>query len=194
MPTLTDLLHQRVPLPVIAAHLDALSPAARVAGTNALPAKLQALLFELAQGSACTLDRDFVPGAAPLTEVIHDGRNSLPLFRHFQKRFTPARPADGHVAWGYNEQAMQPFTGPGYFVAREEALDGTPTVVIDYERPAQGRAPGWPEIRPNSARLGRFVYFGTQDWMWRVSSHVTIGRARRKAGWMDNWFVLCRRG
>jgi hypothetical protein len=25
-----------------------------------------------------------------------------------------------------------------------------------------------------------------------ISSHVTIGRARKKQGWMDAWFVLVR--
>jgi hypothetical protein len=25
-----------------------------------------------------------------------------------------------------------------------------------------------------------------------ISSHVTIGRAKRKRGWMDAWFILVR--
>ncbi len=52
--------------------------------------------------------------------------------------------------------------------------------------------PTWPEIVPNSARLGRFVYYGMVDVMRGISTHVSIGRARKKSGWMDAWFVLVR--
>jgi hypothetical protein len=174
----------------LAAALDAAPPAERRQAIEGLPGPAQARLFERSQGRSCTLARDFVPGRAADVPAIHWGRNSLPLFRLFSKRF--ALHASG-VVQGYNEQAMRAFTGPGYFVAREAPLDGTPTVVIDYTRAPPATHPaGWPPARPNSARLGRFVYDGTEDWMWRVSSHVTIGRARRKSGWMDNWFVLCR--
>jgi hypothetical protein len=30
------------------------------------------------------------------------------------------------------------------------------------------------------------------DVMHGISSHVSIGRARKKHGWMDAWFVLVR--
>jgi hypothetical protein len=30
------------------------------------------------------------------------------------------------------------------------------------------------------------------DVMRGISSHVSIGRARKKNGWMDAWFVLVR--
>ena len=50
----------------------------------------------------------------------------------------------------------------------------------------------WPEIVPNSVKLGRFVYAGMIDVMRGISSHVSIGRARKKHGWMDAWFVLVR--
>lgn len=191
MPTFTELVQQRAPIDSIASHLDALSPEQRLAEVRALPAKAQQALFELAKGRGCTIDRDFTPGKPALAEVIHEGRNSLPVFTQFQKRF--ARVAgDEPRTTGYNHQAMQPFTGPGYFVAREAELDGVKTVVIDYTLAPTEKAANWPEILPNTARLGRFVYHGMQDWMWRVSDHVTIGRARKASGWMPNWFVLCR--
>jgi hypothetical protein len=176
--------------------LDGLSPAERWDEVRSLNSRDQADLFERAEGRPSRLDRDFVPaGTPPMKEVIHRGINSLPLFRNFEKRFClPSRPRDQNVAWGYNEQTFKPFTGPGYFVAREDDPDSGPrTVVIDYCAPLPEEKPtGWPDIIPNSARLSRFIYFGTRDWMWRVSNHVTIGRARRDSGWMDNWFLLCR--
>ncbi len=126
---------------------------------------------------------------APLEEVVHFGRNSMPLFSTFQKRF--CRPGDEHAPelWGYNEQPMRLFTGPGYFVAREIEHD---EVLIDYTALPAGRAPSWPELSPNHARLGRFIYDGTQDAMRGVSHHVSVGRAARAGKWLDNWFVLCR--
>jgi hypothetical protein len=45
---------------------------------------------------------------------------------------------------------------------------------------------------PNSSRFGRFVYYDTIDVMRAIAAHVTIGRARRKHGYIDAWFVLVR--
>ncbi len=179
----------------LAEALDAMDGPTRLAQLRAFDGHDQARLFELAAGRPTTV-ADFVPEeTAPLTQVIHDGRNSLPAFRFFQKRFCrSSRARSPEVLFGYNEQALRLVTGPGYFVAREDAFpDGGPrTVVIDYHLQPDEKPPSWPEVRPNSERLSRFVYQGTRDWMWRVSRHVTIGRARRESGWMSNWFWLCR--
>lgn len=191
MPTLSGLVRDRAAIDDIARHLDALAPEARLAEVAALSGKEQQALFELAKGRGCTVDRDFTPGKGALVEVIHEGKNSLPVFTRFQKRFARLEGAEPRTT-GYNHQAMAAFTGPGYFTAREAELDGVKTVVIDYTLLPAERAAGWPEILPNTARLSRFVYNGMQDWMWRVSAHVTIGRARKASGWQPNWFVLCR--
>jgi hypothetical protein len=67
-------------------------------------------------------------------------------------------------------------------------------VDIDYTMAPQpqDKPDTWPEIVPNSERLGRFVYEGMVDVMRGISSHVSIGRARRKEAWMDAWFLLVR--
>lgn len=188
--TLLDQLGADSDPEALAASLDAATPADRLAAVTRLSARAQARLFARSQGRGCTLAREFVPGRAPGQQAIHWGCNSLPVFRRFSKRFAPT--AGGAVA-GYNAHRLSFFTGPGYFAAREAPLDGTSTVVIDYTLPPPpGQPADWPPVRPNSARLSRFIYFGTQDWMWRVSAHVTIGRARRDDRWLDNWFVLCR--
>jgi hypothetical protein len=124
-----------------------------------------------------------------MTEVIHHGKNSLAMFTHFQKRF--CRPDEGpeDQLWGYNHQAMQPVTGPGYFVAHPWTEGG---VVIDYTMIPPKHPEGWPAILPNDAKLSRFIYNGTKDVMRRVSQHVTVGRAQRGDTVMDNWFVLVR--
>jgi len=50
----------------------------------------------------------------------------------------------------------------------------------------------WPEILPNSARLGRFVWVGMVDRVRKVSTHVSIGRAWIRGKVTDNYFALCR--
>ena len=54
--------------------------------------------------------------AEPNVEVIHDGKNSLPAFTTFQKRFV--RLDDERVV-GYNHASTMGVIGPGYFVLKE---------------------------------------------------------------------------
>lgn len=182
---------ERVDIDGLAKALDAMSPQERLDAALALSGKQQSRLFDAARGFKKISIEDFVPKAkGELSPVIHYGRNSLPLFTRFQKRFCRA-PADAakDELWGYNEQTMKTFTGPGYFVAYNI---GEGEVNIDYTRVPPRGAPGWPDVLPNSARLSRFIYNGTQDRMRGVSAHVTIGRASRAGNDMDNWFVLVR--
>jgi hypothetical protein len=186
--------------------LDALTPQERMRSVLALNSRQQATLFEAAKGHRSLRVADMVAADRTLQQpVIHHGKNSLLLFTQFQKRF--CRPTDDRAAmqadqlWGYNEQAMRPLTGPGYFIASNHtpaAAIADPRfneVVIDYTQvpPSTASLPqGWPAILPNSARLSRFIYNGTKDYLRRVSEHVTIGRAARAGRDMDNWFVLVR--
>jgi hypothetical protein len=180
----------------LAQYLDALEEARRIEETRSLGAKQQEALWHAAEGSEPLTLEHFVPAdRAPLQEVIHWGRNSLPLFTRFQKRFCRApREAGTPDLWGYNEQPLKWATGPGYFVCR--ATTGAELdhhgVVIDYTLQPAGKAPGWPAFIPNDRRLSRFVYNGTRDYMRGVSRHVSIGRASRGGSWLPNWFVLCR--
>jgi len=198
---LTVLLEPKIDLVRIARVLDGLGLSGRLDTIRAWERPELAALFEAAKGfRAVDLDH-FVPrSVGPKTEVIHHGKNSLPVFTLFENRFCrPSKDEDTDL-WGYNRQDLQLWTGPGYFMAH---LADTPgEVAIDYTRVPEHLAPsgggppseptGWPEVLPNSARLGRFVYFGTIDVMRGLSSHVSIGRARRGKAWEDSWFVLCR--
>lgn len=181
----------RVDLEGLSRFLDELSPEARLLEARSLTPKEQAMLFDAAAGfRPLTLDDFVAPAVAPLRQVIHYGRNSLPMFRIFEKRFCrPGGDATSRELWGYNEQAFKALTGPGYFVARQE---NEREVMIDYCEVPPSKPESWPKILPNSARLSRFIYFGTRDLMRGVSHHVTIGRATREGKAMDNWFVLCR--
>lgn len=175
----------------IARALDGLAVETRVQTVARLRRRELAALFEAAADNEPLRLTDLVPAEVPpMTEVIHEGKNSLGVFTRFQKRCV--RPAgDQHPTelWGYNEQDLRLITGPGYFVVHH---DERGALVIDYRRLPPTKPPGWPEIIPNSARLSRFIYNGTVDVMRRVSDGVSIGRAYRRDKPMDAWFALVR--
>jgi hypothetical protein len=158
-------------------------------------------LYEAAKGFKPVTLEDYVPSnVEPMREVIHHGKNSLPAFTHFQKRFCKP-PAEGiakDVLYGYNHNTpfLSGITGPGYYVAHASNWDASSEVDIDYTKLPPTKPETWPEIRPNERGVGNLVYGNMIDVMRGISTHVSIGRARkRKRGefeWFDAWFVLCR--
>lgn len=173
-------------------YLNELGHSGRLYVTRQWNLETQKKIYDAAAGfRAITLDTIVPAGTPPLQEVIHHGKNTLPVFSRFQKRF--CRPSDGAVTeklWGYNHQAMAPVTGPGYFVTVQGANAGE--VDIDYRMLPPEKAIPWPEILPNTAKLGRFIYDGMVDVLRGISSHVTIGRAIVKGKAQNAYFVLVR--
>ncbi len=192
--SLESLVRGDAKIDEISAHLDALDPARRRAETQALGGADQRRLFECAASSPPLDLSFFVPSdTAARDEVVHFGRNSLPAFKLFEKRF--CRPAgDGSRLFGFNEGPSRPLIGPGYFVAHEtEAGDSRGAIVVDYYMvPDAEVATSWPPVRPNRQGLQRFVYFETRDYMRRVSSHVSIGQAHKREKKVIGTFILCR--
>ena len=190
----------RIEVRVIGAYLDGLDASARWDQVGALGRGRQRRLYEKAAHGAPIELAHFVGDAAPRVEVIHDGRNTLPLpgpLRRFQKRF--CRPdVDGDARlFGYNEGATRAVIGPGYFVAEPTA--GRPhwtargAVVVDYYQVPDGPvATGWPRVVPNHRGLQRFVFDATRDFMRQASGHVSIGAAYKGDRPLDHYFVLCR--
>ena len=174
-----------------ARYLDELDGTARIRQVRGLSRREQARLFDAAEGARPVSLVDLVPAdVPPLAEVIHHGRNSLPVFRTFEKRLCRP-PGDASVLWGYNEHGLRWVTGPGYFVARDP---GNGEVLLDYLEVPPDRPEGWPAVKPNSAGPSRFVYHRLQDVVRGVSRSVFVGRAAREGRPIDNWFVLCRGG
>lgn len=171
--------------------LDAASREDRVALARSIPGDLQARLFEAARAAAPLTIDDLVPShVLPWATVRHFGRNSLPLFTLFEKRF--CRPGNGREmrrVYGYNHQPMMWLTGPGCMVAYEGERG---ELLIDYRELPERVPEGWPSPRPNDSGMSRFVYKNMVDHLRRVSRHVTIGRAFRNDRPEDNYFVLCR--
>ena len=178
----------------VAKYLDSLSSEDRVRAIRGLGAKQQRKLYEAVDGFAPVRLVELVPPSVPdLGVVRHYGKNSLPLFTEFEKRFSRApdqNPNAPDELMGFNFQTMSPVTGPGYFVATEDTQRAE--VLVDYRRLPDCHPVDWPAVKSNERGLSRFVYGFMVDTLRRVSEHVTIGSASRDGKDLGNWFVLCR--
>lgn len=189
--TLADLLRDaNVTQPQLAAHLDALDTATRVQQIRALGKAAQKRLWEACANAPAFTNEQLVAGVAPGTPVIWAGKNSLPLFTIFEKRFAKI----GNDIIGYNHQSISWMTGPGYFSAipspesaREVRIDYTKEPAATTNLPA-----GWPPIKPNKAGLSRLIYANLYDYLRHVSKDVVIGYATRLGKPMDSYFVLAK--
>jgi len=176
--------------------LDGLSHGERVDAIRSLGRGAQRRLYAAVDGFLPLRLADLVPPSVEDGATVrHFGRNTLPVFTHFEKRFCRPVGADSRTPdalHGFNFQKLAPLTGPGYFVAREDP--NRPEVWVDYTRLPDAHPAGWPEIVPNDRSLSRFVYGFMVDTLRRVSEHVTIGSAARRGRDLGSWFVLCREG
>ncbi|MBW2396339.1 MAG: hypothetical protein JRG95_18975 [Deltaproteobacteria bacterium] len=178
----------------VAAFLDGLTHAERVEATRSVGRKPQARLYRAAKGFAPVRLEELVPpGVGDGKAVRHFGKNSLPAFTQFEKRFCrpPGQdPGAPQELWGFNFQTLQPLTGPGYYVARPSP--DAPEVWVDYNLVPSEAPAGWPPLRSNETGLSRFVYGFMIDTLRRVSEHVTIGSAARRGKDLGSWFLLTR--
>jgi len=188
-------LRQAVVKPLeLARCLDDMSHAERVRAIRAAGRAEQRRLYQAVAGFRELRFADMVaPGLAALVPVRHYGKNTLPAFTHFEKRFcrpsdTDARQPD--LLYGYNEGPTRSWIGPGYFVLRADA--GRGELLVDYNLVPAERPPAWPEIRSNERGLSRFVYGFMIDTLRGVSQHVTVGSAARRGRDLSSWFLLCR--
>lgn len=181
----------------VAQAFDRMSHAERVAAIRATGRREQSRLWKAVDGFAPLSLIDMVPAAcADNQQVRHYGKNSLPLFTHFEKRFLrpagqdAARPTELH-GYNFQESAIATsFSGPGYFIAVDDPKRSE--VLIDYYRVPTTRPEGWPSIRNNERGGARLVYGFMIDTLRRVSEHVTIGHANKHGKDMSAWFILCR--
>lgn len=190
MSTFAELLDQpQTTLADLQAHLGALSPETRIAESRALGKRQQARLFELAGDAPALTPEHMVEGVGDGEPVRWYGKNTLPAFRLFEKRF---RRHEGAVV-GYNHNAdfQTFFVGPGYFVCRVDEAQPD-ELLIDYTKLPATAPSAWPALKPNSAGLSRFVYFNMYDRCRRVSDTVVIGAATRLGRPIGQYFVLCR--
>jgi hypothetical protein len=187
---LRDLLSPQSPDPVhISEQLDRLSHDERVLALQGMERTQLQKLYTTVEGFAPMTLSDLVPAdMGPLQAVRHIGRNSLPLFSHFEKRFY--RLDTSAAVGGANFQSTSALTGPGYFTASVDAKQSE--VVIDYKQIPKVAPEGWPALTDNDHGLGALVYGGMIDTLRRVSSHVSVGAAHKRGQAPSAFFVLTR--
>ncbi len=194
MTTLRDLLKDRASRESIHAFLDGLPPIDRVEMALSLSGKDVGRLYRAVAGGRTTTIEDFVPTDTPDEQtVIFHGRNSLPAFTSFQKRF--ARLPSGQVV-GYNHQTMGFVTGPGFFVVQASSAhaDVPDEAYFDYTGVPQKAPAGWPTYKPNDAGLSVLVYANMKDYMREVATNVFVGEAYKGGKSQKQFFILAREG
>lgn len=176
----------------IADFLTGLSGRQRVAEAMSIGGKRQGRLYDaLADAEPVTLDDIVPPDAPPSATIFYEGRNSMPLFDRFQKRFQ--RSTDGSII-GYNHQLWSPLTGPGYFVVKPASPDadvpGEP--YFDYTIAPDREPTGWPAYRRNEWGFSLVVYAHMQDYMRRVADGTLVGKAYKRGKPAGYYFILAR--
>jgi hypothetical protein len=175
----------------VAEIIESSGPEERIELIRTIKKKGQHLLWDAADGNPVDLEHLVPATAGSGVEVIHSGKNSLPMFTHFEKRF--CRTEDGQFLYGYNEGALRWLIGPGCFVA--EHFDDFETIGVNYYKvpPKDAALPeDWPSVRPNEKGISNFVYAKMVDYLRKVSDHVAIGRAWKKGKQTSNFFILVR--
>jgi hypothetical protein len=191
---LRKLLDQGASREDIAAFLNALSPSDRVDQALSITGGRVGKLFEAVRGGPPLTLQHFVPDdVASSRTVIFEGRNSLPTFTRFQKRFT--RTESGQVI-GYNHQTWALVTGPGFFVVKEGRPEASvlTELYLDYTDVPKEIPSGWPRFKPNAAGLSLLIYANMKDYMREVATNVYIGAAYKRGKGQDQYFILARQG
>lgn len=189
--TLRALLDGGARYPDISAHLDALAANERLEQVLAVTGSRVGKLYEaVAGGPPITVSELFPRDASEGKTVILEGRNSLPAFSRFQKRFSRR----GDVVVGYNHQSMSFVTGPGFFVTTDGDATHPGEVLFDYTLEPPFVPDGWPTYRPNGAGMSSLVYEHMKDYCRRVARGVIVGAAFKRGRAENAFFTLTAAG
>jgi hypothetical protein len=166
LPLLVDSLS-----PLVTA-LDAVTHDERVNYMRGLGARQLGALWDLAKGQSLSITELVGPKGTPGVAIC-PGKNALPLFSWFQKRF--AWHGDQVVGYNHNSAFVTFFVGPGHFVAYDSP-DVPGEVWIDYRQLPAGQHPDFPALKSNDRWIGpKLTYGGMVDKLRRVSRHLVIG-------------------
>jgi hypothetical protein len=188
--TLSMLVRHRAKREEISSHLERLSPADRLEQVLDVRGGLVGKLYDAVGGGEPLGLTDFVPEGETGT-IIFEGRNSLPAFSRFQKRFARV----GDVVFGYNHQLVSFATGPGYFLVRPPTPgEAHPDeLFFDYtSEPPTSLPSGWPGFKKNSAGLSRAVFMNMKDFCRRVAPGVLVGKAYKLGVAQNAYFTLTK--
>lgn len=190
----TVFLEPKVDIEKLAALLDGLGHDGRVHTMRTWDKKRMEAIYDACAGRSITLEHLVPPSVGAKVEVIHDLRNTLPLFSDAEKRFVRL---EGDVAevGGYNRQhGLARASEPGYFTVRAGEGEHENELVIDYGKVPTSKPASWPPIEANDrGLLNSIVWGGMVDYLRRVSQHVSIGRATKSGKAIGQYFALVRR-
>lgn len=173
----TALVPAEIPLPALvdkleplASALDAVTHDARVNYVRGLGWRQLGAMWNLAADTELHA-KDIAPD--PAAVAICEGKNAMPVFCWFQKRFAWV---EGElVGYNHNSAFVTWWVGPGHFRAYD-APDKPGEVWIDYRTLPKARHPDFPELVTNDrGLLPRLTYGGMVDKVRRVSRYVVIG-------------------
>src|SRR4051794_29255033 len=87
--TLSDILREPRPASSIAGYLDGLDPADRILAVRSLSGRELKRLWDSSIDSEPLTMEEFIPASTPEGKtLVYKGKNSLPVFSIFEKRFT----------------------------------------------------------------------------------------------------------
>ncbi|MBM4376145.1 MAG: hypothetical protein FJ095_13770 [Deltaproteobacteria bacterium] len=189
--SLRSLLGERASQERISTFMESLSLEARREQATSLRGKEVAALYTACAGSGTPTLEDIVPSAlGDDRTVIFQGRNSLPAFTSFQKRFARL----GGELVGYNHQTMSFVTGPGIFVVKEAHSDADVPgeLYFDYTATPSNIPTGYPAFKRNDSGISSLVYAHMKDYMRAVCTGVMVGAAYKRGKAENAFFVLAR--
>lgn len=191
----TVFLEPKVDIEKLAEILDGLGHEGRVHATRTWTKKQMAAIYDACAGRPISLDFLVPSSVGANTEVIHDLRNTLPLFSNAQKRFARSGEGEAKDLVGFNKQhGLASVSEPGYFMVRPGEGEHENELVIDYGQTPKSKPDVWPKIEPNdSGLLNGIVWGGMVDYLRKVSEHVSIGKATKKGKAIGQYFALVRR-
>ncbi len=190
----TVFLEPTVDIDRLAETLDGLGHEGRVHTMRTWDKKRMKAIFDACAGRPITLEQVVPSSVGANVEVIHDLRNTLPVFTNAQKRFSKVE--GGNVAvGGFNRQfGVARVSEPGYFVVSEGDGEHANELVIDYRSVPPSKPESWPDIEANDQGfLNKIVWGGMVDYLRKVSQHVSIGRATKDGKSIGQYFALVRR-
>jgi hypothetical protein len=188
--SLAHLLDAHASAREIESYLDSLPAQQRVAEVLRITGRGVGRLYKaVAAGTPPSLE-ELIPAGHKGT-VIYEGRNSLPAFTRFQKRFIRLQD-DRVIGYNHNDPLVTRVTGPGYFWVRPATGEGEHAneLVFDYTEAPPTEPAGWPAYKPNEQGLSKFVYGHMKDYVRRVARGVVVGKAYRNGAPQSAYFSL----
>jgi hypothetical protein len=165
----------------ITAALDAADHDARVAWCRSLNGTQLYRLFELAKDGGPLAADDLVGDEGEV--VIHKGKNGVPVFTYFEKRFVRlgdqiAGYNDGHETAPIGNALYSWITGPGHYICYDSP-EVPGEVWVDYRTIPSTQCPQFPPLLDNDSGLRSLIFGNMVDIIRRVSTHVVVGDATK---------------